>query len=68
MSIWTLIDIIFTALDWLGHWRFTLCLWGSFVLAFVVASNMPNRPLQWIVGGLIFIPGVIFGHRWNSSN
>jgi hypothetical protein len=65
MSFW---DILDTLLDLFFDWRFHVCFWGGLILALFVAEQISYEPLAWIVGGLIFVTGVVVGYRWENSD
>jgi len=54
-----------TLLDWLYHWRFNLCFWGSLILAVLVTRNIPDEHLRWVVGGFLVLAGIVAGLRWD---
>lgn len=65
MSLWTIIGAL---LDWSANWRFNVCFYGGIVLAILVAANIPQSPLNAIVGIGIVVTGIVAGWRWENAS
>ena len=65
MSLWTIIGAL---LDWSSNWRFNVCFYSGIVLAILVAANIPQEPLNGIVGVAIVLAGIVVGFRWDNAS
>jgi len=67
MSPWSIFETIIDAINFFGHWRFTICLFASIFLAFEAAERIPTNPLHWLVPAAIVLAGVVIGWRWDGD-
>jgi hypothetical protein len=58
-------NLFWTILDWLTHWRFNLWFWAGLILALIAIFFIPSQPLCWIVAGLILLTCWVIGIRWD---
>ncbi len=63
-----LLEFLFDLLDFFHHWRFNVCFYGGIVLAILIAANIPQEPLDGIIGVAIIVGASIVGRRWESES
>ena len=67
MNLWTIVDFILDWINWIRHWRFTLCLLLGTAAASAVYHHIPVDPWRWIVSGAIFLAAIVLGLQWNVN-